>query len=572
MHCANPVTPGGGPIDKDPPEVVSSDPPNFSINFSNKRIQLTFDEFVKLNQPNQQVIISPPMKQRPEFRIRGRSVFIDLKDELLENTTYSIFFGNSIVDITEGNALTDYLYVFSTGNYIDSLTVAGEVTNAYTLEPEKDVFVMLFPTRNDTLPADSLPLLTRPLYVTKANENGQFRLRYLRNEPFQLFALRDLNSNYMYDLPDEEIAFADEWVLPETEKVPAHSPAKDTLPENGNDTLQENLNDTLILSEVYRNYHRMRMFQEVDSTQRILTYDAFYPHRFLIAYRYSTDSIEMELLHPDTLIDWKITRWNTAKDSLMVWVTQPGLDTLTMRIADRDSVLDTIRVVLPEKPVVEPSRRRAEAEEPAEVERLRVGNNLKGRTMELGADLKLHFDHPLTDYMFSDAIMISGEDTLTGLPFAPESDINLTFRLNHTLEEDKTYQLIIPDSVFFDIYGFTNDSVNLIFRTKRLSDYGNLLVDINLSDTVNRHIIQLLDTRNRVLRRKFIRESGVVRFELLEPGSYKIKAIVDQWPNRRWDTGNYLDKRQPERVFIYPVELQVRANWDIEEEWNLSDD
>jgi hypothetical protein len=135
-----------------------------------------------------------------------------------------------------------------------------------------------------------------------------------------------------------------------------------------------------------------------------------------------------------------------------------------------------------------------------------------------------------------------------------------------------TYQLIIPDSVFFDIYGFTNDSVNLIFRTKRLSDYGNLLVDINLSDTLNRHIIQLLDTRNRVLRRIFIRESGVVRFELLEPGNYKIKAIVDQWPNRRWDTGDYLNKRQPERVFIYPVELQVRANWDIEEEWNLSDD
>ncbi len=564
MRCANPVMPGGGPVDKDPPVVVSSDPPNFSINFSNKRIQLTFDEFVKLNQPNQKVIISPPLKKRPEYRIRGRSVFIELKEDLLENTTYSIFFGNSIVDITEGNALTDYLYVFSTGSYIDSLSVAGEVTNAYTLEPEKDVFVMLFPTYNDTLPADSLPLLTRPLYVAKTNENGQFRLRYLRNEPFQLFALRDLNSNYMYDLPDEEIAFSSEWVFPETEKAPEPAPVNDTLPENGK--------DTVILSDIYRNYHEMRMFQEVDSTQRILTYDAFYPHRFLITFRYATDSIVMDPLHPDTLEDWKITRWNIAKDSLMVWVTQSGLDTLTMRITDRDSILDTIRVVLPEQPVAEPSRRRAEAEETEEVARLRVGNNLKGRTMELGRDLKLLFDHPLADFSFRDAIMIIGEDTLTGLPFSPESDINLIFKLNHQLEENMTYQLIIPDSVFYDIYGLTNDSVNVIFRTKRLSDYGNLKVNITLSDTSNRHIIQLLDTRNRVLRRHFMRESGAVQFDLLEPGNYKLKAIVDQWPNRRWDTGDYLNKRQPERVFIYPVELQVRANWDIEEEWNLKAD
>jgi len=217
FSCANPVSPSGGPVDKEPPEVLNSEPPNFSVNFDKKIIQIVFNEFVKLNQPNQQVIISPPLKKMPQFKIRGKSVIIDIEETLFENTTYSIFFGNAIVDITEENPLVNYLYVFSTGNQIDSLAIAGEVVNAFNLEPEEDVFVMLHSAKNDTVPADSLPMLVRPLYIARTNEDGQFRLRYLRDEPLKIFALFDLNSNYLYDLPDEEIAFSDSLLLPEPE-------------------------------------------------------------------------------------------------------------------------------------------------------------------------------------------------------------------------------------------------------------------------------------------------------------------------------------------------------------------
>ncbi len=207
--CANPVAPTGGPKDETPPVVLSSEPLNRSVNFTGKEIRLTFDEFVQVKNTNEQVVISPPFKKNPEYQIRGKSVVIRFDDTLKSHTTYTLFFGESISDITESNPLVNYWCVFSTGPVIDSLSLKGTVRNAFTLMPEENVLVMLYEPAGD-----SVPYKERPFYVSRSNKEGQFRFYNLRNQPLQLFALKESNGNYLYDAVNEWIAFSDTLVLP----------------------------------------------------------------------------------------------------------------------------------------------------------------------------------------------------------------------------------------------------------------------------------------------------------------------------------------------------------------------
>ncbi|MBE0637818.1 MAG: Ig-like domain-containing protein [Bacteroidales bacterium] len=558
--CASQVSPGGGPKDAEPPVVVRSEPLNFSTSFNQSTIQLTFNEFVKLKQANEQILISPPMKVRPEYRLRGKTVIIDLKEELLPNTTYSIFFGSAIVDITEENPLTDFLYVFSTGEYLDSLSVAGEVANAFTGLPEENIFVMLYSIGNDTVPVDSLPMSVRPLYVTKTDKNGIYRLQFLRNEPMKLFALNDMNSNYLFDIPDEEVAFADTLVIPEKPLTIEPEPVSD-----GNDSLM--VRDSIIVRDLYKNYYPLRLFQHVDSTQRLLSGDGLLPPKFRLVFRHPAQNLSIELSEPQVEGDWKIEELNSRKDSLMVWLTRSEFDTLQVKISLADTVFDTIQIVIPEKKETKTTQRRRDADEPVKPQRLTVAGNVKSRTLDLTDSLILTFENPLVSFDFSDILMIAGNDTIIGAPFAPLDSIRRKFILEKRLNEETLYDFTFPDSILTDIYGLTNDSVRIVFKTKGLNEYGNLFIDLQIKDENHPYILQLLDIKDKIIREHYVHRSGEVKFELLNPAIYRLKAIRDAWPNRRWDTGDYIEKRQPEEVFFYPAELQVRPNWDIEEQW-----
>jgi hypothetical protein len=210
-RCANIVPPTGGPRDTIPPEIIKSTPPNYSTNFTGPGIHIEFDELIQLRNINQQFIITPPQRQRPDFRVRGRDLFIELKSDLIANTTYTLNFGNAIVDLNEGNALSNFEFVFSTGDIIDSLNYSGIVLNAFDNEPVEGAVVMLY----DQL-QDSIPYLQIPLYATRTGKDGRFRLNNLRADTFLVFALKDENNNYLYDRPGEEaIAFLNDHISPE---------------------------------------------------------------------------------------------------------------------------------------------------------------------------------------------------------------------------------------------------------------------------------------------------------------------------------------------------------------------
>ncbi len=557
ISCANPVSPGGGPKDETPPRVVKSDPPNYSLNFDKSVISISFDEFVKLKNPNQQVIISPPLEEQPEFKLRGKAVVINLKSKLVQNTTYSIFFGSAIVDITEDNSLKDFVYAFSTGDHIDSLSVGGEVLNAFDHKPVEDAFVMLYPQNNDTVPQDSVPCLVRPLYISKTDKNGIFQLRNLRNEPYKIFALKDVNSNYLFDQPNEEIAFIDSLILPEAIVMPE-------IPEIPADTSKK---DTLIVSNLYKNYYSLLMFQQTDTVQRILSSEMTTPGRYKMALKYpEKESVKLKVINKEIAENWKVEEFNRNRDTLQVWLRDINLDSLQVQVLVADSILDTTMIVYRKQKIEKKKRKNDDA---VTVEHIKINSNAKSRSIDLGISLQLNFDDPLSSYDFSRTRFISGVDTSMNPGFKPTDSSFRHFVFYSKITEETNYEFLFPDSSFFSMYGLTNDSTHLVFKSKAFKEYGNIIVDAEFRESVHPYIFQLLTLKGEVLREKFANESSLVLFDNIVPGKYLLKAIGDKWPNNKWDTGNYFKKRQPENVLFFPAEIEVRANWDIEKSWSL---
>ena len=203
-RCAQIVNPNGGPKDVAPPRAVKYIPDSAKTNFSSKNIAIVFDEYIQLNDLQKQLVISPPMNIQPEIKVKGKSLLIELKDSLRKNTTYTFNFGNSIRDFTEANAIEDFQYVFSTGSFIDSLKLSGAVKNAFDLKTEKGILVMLYDTYDDSVSCKKLPS-----YFARTKEDGSYKINNIKSGIYKVFALKDANANYIYDLPTESIAFSD---------------------------------------------------------------------------------------------------------------------------------------------------------------------------------------------------------------------------------------------------------------------------------------------------------------------------------------------------------------------------
>ena len=290
QRCANAVAPTGGPKDERPPVVVETLPENRSTNFIGKKIEITFDEYITLENANQNVLISPPLNEKPDIKLKNKTVVIKFKEDLASNTTYTINFGSSIKDLHEGNLFKDYVFSFSTGDVIDTLSIAGKVLNAESKKPVEDAYVSLYAADRDNL--DSLPLTTKPNYITKTDKEGKFSLNGLADKKYLVFALKDVNSNLYFDQPNEEVAFLDTlvpasypWTPPKPQPLDTtaidslamqvDTLAMDTLP-NQLDTLVNSMDSVVFETKTTKVYDQnalnltLYMFTEVDSTQVLL--------------------------------------------------------------------------------------------------------------------------------------------------------------------------------------------------------------------------------------------------------------------------------------------------------------
>jgi len=556
-RCANPVTPEGGPKDIKPPQIIQCVPANVSIHFKGSTIKIDFDEFINLKNPLSEILVSPPLKEPPDYRLRGKSLIIKLGDSLKSNTTYIINFGKSINDITENNVLTGWSYVFSTGDYVDSLSMKGKVVNAFDMKPPKDVFAILYLNNNDSLPLDSLPLKVPPYYVVKTNENGEFSFSNLQKADYKLIALSDQNNDYIFNQPSEKIAFLDSLVpAVYIQPPPTDSVQKDSVKNPQGDTLKP-----IVLAGPRYELH---LFEEPDSTQRISKINVVREGMLLIVFKYPLKDLRIQPLNTDSAENWNILEYSAKRDSITLWLLDAKKDSLILRISDNDQLLDTSRIDLK----IKTPKRKSEKKENSP-ERLGISTNARSNQFnQFKSRLSLEFSYPLTRWDFSRIKFVDGKDTLQPqVDFA--DSIKRKIFITHKWAEEKPYTLIIPDSCFFAINQLTNDSLVLAFRTRATKEFGSLTLSLNLDSRQGQYIVQLVTEKETLMEEQIVTKSGKVKFEYIMPGKFKIKVITDRNRNQRWDTGNYRKKLQPESVNYFSKTIEIRANWDVEESWEL---
>ncbi len=555
-RCANPVSPQGGPKDVTPPTLVKAYPPMYTRNFNAEKIKLTFSEFIQLKDLTKQLIISPPMLKTPEVRLKGKSVVIVLKEELKENTTYNIFFGNAIIDLTENNPALNFRYIFSTGDILDSLSIKGSINDAFDLTAEEGINIMLYLNNNDTVPFDSLPYVVKPYYMTKSDAAGDYLITNLPNKSFKLFALADGNANLIYDQPTEKIAFVEKPVKPYYIPVAlSDSLVNDSLVT---DTVQAKKIDNE-LEEIPE--FKLALFTEKDTVQRFIKAFLAKKGQVDIIFKLPTINPEVVPLNLPEGYDWSLHEANNTKDTLIYWLKDIDKDSLKLKISEKNMNTDTVDVA-----IVKRSRGRKAKEEENKIPPLEIKSNVRG-SADLNNPVSLTFSYPVIKSDISGMLFIEQEDTMKA-PFSFTDSIKRIGIIDHVLKPATTYELVIPDSAFIDLQGSANDSVVLKFKTKALEDIGNFYLEAGITDTTFNYIIQLLE-KDKIVKEMIIHQGQKLSFKYLIPSTYRLKVIYDRNKNRRWDTGNYPMKIQPEEVKFFQKDIVIRANWDVEETWDL---
>ena len=566
QRCANAVAPTGGPKDNTPPMVVEAMPENQCVNFNGKKIEITFDEYITLNNANQNVMISPPMKEKPDIKLKNKNVVIKFKEILEANTTYTINFGSAIKDLHEGNLFKDYVYSFSTGNHIDTLSIGGKLLDAEDMKPIEDAYIGLYAADRDNL--DSLPMSVTPNYITKTDKEGKFSLNGLANKKYLVFALKDANANLYFDLPNEAVAFLDTLVPASYLQKALPLPVTDSTVT---DSLAMQMDSVVFETKTTTMYDQkaldltLYMFTEVDSTQVLLEKKLIEEGLLRFVFRHpAKDAVIMtpEML-PDTFN--LVTTHSAVYDTVWWYFTPNVKDSLWVQVKYDTLINDSTRYSLKFK---DKNAKRKK------VETLKVSNNLLGRNNLIPGDtLTLKFSEPIVRYAMRDSAAFKCDSIVyyDTLAFEPADEHGFKYRLTTPFSADSNYNIEIPDSVFFGIRNRVNDAIKLDFHVMKDSEYGNIYITVEPPMGMKQVIVQLTDDKDKVLKQEIIMQKQEVMFEYLMPAKYKLRAILDTDGNGKWSTGNYHHHSLPETIIEYKNPLDLKAGWDIDldEVWKL---
>ena len=573
VGCANVVTPSGGPKDQTPPVVLESSPANNSTDFKGRSIHLTFDEFVVLNNPSNNVLISPPMSKKATYRTSGKTLIIKFEEPLQPNTTYSINFGDAIKDLHEGNIFKGYTFNFSTGVSIDSLSLKGKVISASTLTPMDGMIVGLYSYDNESVTFDSLPYKVKPNYLTTTDKKGEFEFSGLADKEYLIFALKDANSNLIFDLPNEEIAFCSDLVKPYY--IDNQMITKQIIDTIKNDSIATN--DSILISvdsvvEVkkpdYPSYVLYSFIQE-DSVQKLFKKELVEEGLLRFVFRYPASNVTINALEPlpDT---FNITPVYSMRKDTILWYFTPCKDSLWISINDGVNISDTIHFSL--KPRENASRRRRNQETNV-VKRLVLKNNLKGNKLKPEQPLIFSFNEPIVHVNQPDSMLFveNNDSTYRKQQFEKLDNHGFKYQIVNDLKPENKYQILIPDSVFFGARGYTNDTIKAAYSVQEESAFGNIYLTVEMPANVPQVIIELTTENGKTIDTQIVTKTEELAFEYLDPGKYKLKATIDLDANGVWSPGNFTKKLQAEKIVFYDGVLEVRANWDIDldEPWKI---
>jgi uncharacterized protein (DUF2141 family) len=519
LQCARRGSPSGGPKDTTPPVLLKAEPENLTTEFKAKKIRLYFDEYIKLEDVQNQLIVSPPLKYNPEVTPQGgasKYVEVTLKDTLLENTTYTLNFGQSIVDNNEGNPNSFLTYVFSTGTYIDSLTVSGVVKDAFNKKADEFISVMLYEI--DTAYTDSTTYNKPPNYITNTLDSTTiFQLKYLKAGKYAIIAIKDESKNNVFDQNTDKIGFIEDTVF---------------LPT-----------DTVFL---------LNLFKEIPNySLKTPNYAAV--NKIIFGYSGGDVKLDIETLTeiPDSISTLIVK--DPEKDTLNYWFTPFEIDSIIFKVTNqRLKKIDTFTVktrkLAADSLMLIPSHR---------------------NSINFADEFYITSSIPIAA-MDTTRIAIFNKDTLA-VNFKAQLDTTKNqMSVDFEKESDETYYLNLLPNFITDFFGETNDTINYRLSTGGYADFGNLR--LNLAGKITYPIIvQLTDEKEKLYREIYVSEATALDFNTLEPGNYLIRIIFDSNSNGIWDTGNYLKKIQPERVIYYPSVIEMRANWEKIETFTVLD-
>lgn len=519
--CAQIVTPDGGPKDNRPPRVVKYSPDSAATNFRGKKIVITFDEYIALNDLNKQLIISPAVKRRPEVTIHRKDLVIEFKDTLEANTTYSISFGKAIRDITENNTLDNFRFVFSTGPYIDSLKISGTIVNAQTLRGEKNVLVMLY---RDT--KDSVVFKKKPYYYTRTDDAGNYQITNLAAATYKIFALDDQGEDYLYNTSEERIAFS----------------------------------DSLINLRADRDSVRMMMFREKSPKQFLVKAEQMGPGRIRFIYNKPVEGFSVAYVEtfPGSMKPY--TEVSATKDTLNIWFSTIELDSVTFITRSTEKILDTIPMKMQKvtkKPV------RAGAQDPRA---LLVSTNASSGKILPGQQLRVQTSNPITALDSTKIVLRVGRDTIR--PNIQHTANSRVLRFNVTFPEDSSFFLFMAPGAIKDVYGQRNDTVRQSFTVQPARMFGNLSLKMPNLERGN-YLVQIVDDKDAVVRDTVINGPASLQFGTMPAGNYRVRLILDENGDGKFTPGNYLLNIPPEKVIYYATSVRVRAGWDMDIEWIL---
>ena len=532
--CAKINAPTGGPKDTTPPKVVKVEPEDGTVRFQSNQIRIWFDEYVTLNNPTDNVLVSPPLSEPPNYTLQGKSLVIKFKDTLRANSTYNMVFSDAIKDFHEGNALNYFHYGFSTGDSLDDYMVRGKILDAKTLAPAQDFYVLLY--KGD---ADSLPLTTIPDYVSKSLSDGSFLLKNIAPGDYKIFALKDINANFRFDLPNEEIAFQEALVT-----------AVSALPDTAPDSLKNALPYVTLLA-----------FAGEDTVQTLARYDN--PAAGVYKFPYKHRFVDFSATPLEAALDY-FEEINATRDTVTWYLRTPIKDTVYY-LFNADDHTDTVRI-LPFKEKQQSSGRGRGQQQPGP--KLSVGFANAG---EYHKPLTLTFAYPVrpTD-TFSVWLYSQQQDRkdTAVYRYAVPDTFTLRLPLPMTYTEKKSYTVMIPDSVLFGYNGLTHDTLRAKFTTKSEKDYGTLIMNYQLPNDGKQYVATLW-SNDKIVKENILTVSKTITYPFLDPGTYRVSVFCDENGNGRWDPGDYRTKRQPETMFNFPTNISIRAYWDSEETFTI---
>lgn len=511
--CASVQKPQGGPRDKTPPKILRATPADKTKKFDAKQIVLDFDEYFKLNNQYQEISISPAQERQPEYRIKQKSLVINLKDTLRKNTTYVISFGKAIGDVNENNVLKNFTYVFTTGTEIDSLKISGRVINAETQEPEKETTVFIFTAKQDSLMFGK----KKPSYYSTTDTSGRFEISNLHANTYRIYALKEASPNRIFDNENELIA-----ILPKDIQLKI---------------------DTANI--------QLTLFKPIAGNFRVIDRKIDADGKLSFMFNKGIANPGLQIIQNDALNSQKLVEFSRSADSARLYLRNMDFDSIKVAILSGSTALDTITLRKGKRETYKRS--------------LAISSTASNGLLNPKGNLVLTSNFPIEST--NEAQITLAEDSVPKYNISLEKDTsNLrTYTLKYPWKTGKRYDLVLNEGAFIDMYGNKNKKTNISFQVNKEENYSTMIYNVTLPDTSKRYLFELLNAEKKPIKTVSINRSQKLPFVGYGIGKYRVRVIYDLNKNGKWDTGDIKKRTLPEPIWYYNKEITLRANWELNE-------